>query len=286
MLGFAPKLTAIFLCGAALAGCSSLANTVATTPVDKKVMAADTSKLPTDLEGGIRQAQMLRNAGQYDEAIRTTSQLMLVASDDARVVSEYGKALTQKGRAQDAVQFLTRAIELAPGDWTLYSALGVSYDELGNQVSAKAAYDHALLLKANEPSVLNNYALSRMLAGDTQGAKAMMARAKDAGGGADAKIAANIALVDKLASAKADTKPATQAKNTTVPASTPVSTADLPPAGGNVVMQNLPADPKAGPVKPATKKPTSIVPAKTDDPTASAADQVPALRLTADARTP
>ena len=72
---------------------------------------------------------------------------MLVASDDPRVVAEYGKSLAQKGRAQDAVEFLNRAIELSGNDWTLYSALGVSYDQLGNQTAARTAYEHALALK-------------------------------------------------------------------------------------------------------------------------------------------
>ena len=153
---------------------------------------------PTDLDGGIRQAQLLRVAGNYDDAIHILSQLMLVASDDPRVVSEYGKALAEQGRAQDATEFLNRAIELSGNDWTLYSALGVSYDQLGNQASARVAYEHALALKPNEASVLNNYALSRMLAGDADGAHILMARAEAAGGATDSKIAANIAMLNKL----------------------------------------------------------------------------------------
>ena len=104
------------------------------------------------------------------------SQLMLVASDDPRVVSEYGKTLAQKGRAQEAVQFLTRASELQPNDWTLYSALGVAYDQLGNQSAARIAYEHALTLQPGEASVLNNYALSRMLANDLPGPRIDPAR--------------------------------------------------------------------------------------------------------------
>ncbi len=76
---------------------------------------------------------MARLAGHYDDAIHTLSQMMLLASDDPRVVGEYGKTLAEKGRAQEAVQFLTRATELQPKDWTLYSALGVAYDQVGNQ---------------------------------------------------------------------------------------------------------------------------------------------------------
>src|SRR5258708_2477864 len=51
----------------------------------------------TNLEDSIRQAQMLRLAGQYPEAIKHLSQLMMLASDDGRVISEYGKTLTSMG---------------------------------------------------------------------------------------------------------------------------------------------------------------------------------------------
>src|SRR5215831_6844148 len=73
----------------------------------------------SNLEDSIRQAQMLRLAGQYPDAIKHLSQLMMVASDDARVVSEYGKTLASMGRASDAVNFLTRAEQLQSGDWTI-----------------------------------------------------------------------------------------------------------------------------------------------------------------------
>ena len=149
----------------------------------------------------MRQAQLLRLAGNYDEAIHILSQLMLVAADDPRVVGEYGKTLVEQGRASEAAQFLSRASELSPNDWTLYSALGVAYDQLGNQPSARAAYEHALALKPAEPSVLNNYALSRMLANDPDAARQLIARAQIAGGATDPKIARNIALVNQLAPA-------------------------------------------------------------------------------------
>ena len=236
MLRFAPQMMAVFLSASMLAGCASAMPDVAKMTggdtasghAKKEVAAATVDKTtPTDLEGGIRQAQLMRYAGQYDDAIHVLSQLMLVASDDPRVVSEYGKTLAEKGRAQDAVEFLNRAIELSPNDWTLYSALGVSYDQLGNQTAARTAYEHALALRPDEPSVLNNYALSRMLAGDPEGARVLIGRAQAAGGASDSKIAANIALLNKVATApQADVaqvqKPAPIAPVNTTPHPAPV----------------------------------------------------------------
>ena len=302
MTRFVTPLIALLVCGTALAGCasngagllSSLNASKKTASVaDPKTQAAATDPaLPTDMESGVRQAQQQRLAGNYDDAIHILSQLMLVASDDPRVVGEYGKTLAQKGRAQEAVQFLTRATELQPADWSLYSALGVAYDQTGDQASARAAYEHALALRPNEPSVLNNYALSRMLAKDPDMARQLIARAQNAGGASDPKIARNIELVNKLAPAPAAVAEqkavSAQAPGTAVHAPTPVSSQLLPaltpsthdaqaqqaqqhPApSSQVVMQAVPADALAGPVKTASHAPTSLTlraAAKTSEPT-------------------
>ena len=170
----------------------------------KLVVKSDTVTPAPTLDGSIRQAQLLRLAGQYPDAIKHLSQLMMVASDDYRVVSEYGKTLAAMGRAQEALNFLGRAQQLQPTDWSIYSATGVAFDQLGKQADAQVAYEHALSLKPGEPSVLNNYALSRMLAKDPEGAKKLIARAEAAGGADDTKIARNIAMIKDLAPETAD----------------------------------------------------------------------------------
>ena len=206
MTRFAPRLMVLLLCGTALAACSTMPDIAQmtggkTAAEAEKAQITEAGKNPNDLSSSVRQAQLLRLAGQYDAAVKILSQLMLVASDDPRVVGEYGKTLTEQGRASEAVQFLSRATELQPNDWTLYSAMGVADDQLGDQTAARAAYEHALILKPSEPSVLSNYALSRMLANDPDAARALIARAQNAGGNSDPKIARDIALVNQLAPA-------------------------------------------------------------------------------------
>jgi Flp pilus assembly protein TadD len=212
-----------------------------------------TANLPaTNLDDSIRQAQLLRLAGQYPEAVKHLSQLMLLASDDARVISEYGKTLASMGRATDAVNFLTRAQQLQPGDWTLYSAMGVAYDQLGDQKNAQDAYEHALSIKPNEASVLSNYALSRMLAKDPEMARKLAARAESAGGSGDDKIARNIAMIRTLAPEQPVAPPVTVASQlgpvsvTQSPAKAPAHAAEA--HDNRVVMQRVPVDPLAGPV--------------------------------------
>lgn len=153
----------------------------------------------------------------------------------------------------------------------------MAYDQAGNQDQAKVAYEHALILKPGEPSVLNNYALSRLLAKDTDMARTLAARAEIANATAqDEKITRNIAMIRSMEpAAGADVaankpaiaagKPAPVAQNFTPapqqplphPVSQPpapkVTQAALPapvstPAQGGVVMQRVPVDPLAGPV--------------------------------------
>ncbi len=139
---------------------------------------------------------------------RILAQLTLVAPDNANVIGEYGKALVQQGRPRDALDFLNRAAQLQPGDWTLYSAMGVAYDQNGDYSKARTAYQQALAMKPGNPGVLNNYALSRMQAGDLTTAHQLMMQAS-AAGGADPKIARNVAL---LASPDASTSDSGAAK--------------------------------------------------------------------------
>jgi Flp pilus assembly protein TadD len=289
---FAPPLVVLFLGWTALSGVAQAgwfdSDKPAPAPVPvKEVSKGNLSTPAQSLDQSILQAQALRLAGNYPEAVKHLSQLMMVAADDPRVVSEYGKTLAQMGRPSEAVDFLTRAAQLQPTDWTLFSALGVAYDQSGNQDQAKVAYEHALALKPGEPSVLNNYALSRLLAKDTDMARSLAGRAEIANaGGNDDKIARNIAMIRSMAPEKAAEpnvaaiKPAPVAQNFApapqqplphavpqppaqkvtqaalpAPAPTPASTSASTTAqgGSGVVMQRVPVDPLAGPVQGTAK---------------------------------
>ncbi len=226
---FAPSLVALLL------SCSALSSTAQagwfssdSKPAAPAAKTDDKAQAQpgTNLEDSIRQAQMLRLAGSYSEAINNLSQLMLVAADDPRVISEYGKTLAAMGRADEAEKFLTRAQELQPNDWTVYSALGVANDQIGNQKEAQINYERALALKPGEPSVLSNYALSRMLAKDPAMASRLADRAEIANAAAhDDKIARNIAMIRSMAPPAADTF----AVNTPAPSPIPQSGAQSAP---------------------------------------------------------
>lgn len=220
------RTAAAVFCAAWAAGCGSTETDKPGAPTTASAAPRTSSDtLPTTMDGEIKRAHELRVAGSYDQAAKALGQLMLMAPDDARVVGEYGKVLTQLGRPGEALPFLNRAVQLNANDWTLYSALGVAYDQADQHTKARAAYEHALQLKPGQPDVLNNMGVSKMLAGDLPDAKKLLSRAAQPGAAQpeQPKIGNNLALLETM-------KPATGS----------------PKALPGVVMQKVPADADAG----------------------------------------
>jgi Flp pilus assembly protein TadD len=319
-----PKLAAALLVGSSLAACSTFdgAQTSSRTK-DADGSAPRLTTSPKSMAAGldvqINDAVALRGKGDYAGATKILSQLLLVAPDNARIIGEYGKNLVQQGRSKEALDFLRRAVQLQPGDWSLYSALGIAYDQSGDYANAKLAYQQALTIKPGDAGVLNNYALSRMQANDLSSARQLMAQAS-ASGGADPKIAQNAALLASLAppQIKAQASPAAAKSTATQQATAKPTTTYAPPPpknmGPNVVMQSVPKDSLAGPVRQATSAPRKLaqdgpdskkpaapplvkaaapatqksVQTAASKPAAKKADanKTPALRMTADAASP
>lgn len=229
-------------CILSAAGCSTLGpsdskTATAAAPVAKSAdvdpsassdIATLSRNLPSTMEGEIKRATLLREKGDYAEAERSFAQLMLMAPDDGIIVGEFGKVLEQEGRSQEALGFLKRAVELQPRNWALYSSLGVAYDQLDKHEDARTAYERALALKPGEPGVLNNYAVSRMLAGDYAGAQRLLAQATAHGGG-NPKIELN---AEKLASISPQPAPPPAPAPMVAPPPKPVS----PPPSVKVVV--------------------------------------------------
>jgi len=204
----AVALFAFAVCGGwSLFGSDDSDKKPAAKPVAQQTHQADTSDSqepagpPVSVDAELERAKAMRMQGDYAGATKALAQVMLVDPDNARVVGEYGKALEQQGSSKDAVAFLLRATQLDGSNWTYYSALGVAYDQMDDHKNAKSAYEHALTLKPGEPSVLNNYAVSRMLVGDLDSAQRMLAQAK-AAGAANPKVASNLDELMKMRAAK------------------------------------------------------------------------------------
>lgn len=196
---FLARSAAFLLIAAALAGCAT----------SGYGLEQETARPQERIRDSLQKAQDLRQSGDPAAAIKILGPLLLAAPDDPTVVGEYGKALVAQGRGNEAITFLNRAIMLSGNDWKLYSALGVACDSNGDSVKARNAYEHALKLQPGEPSVLNNYALSRMMSGDVAGALDLIRQA--AAASKDPKIARNLAMLESLAKTLPSPPPAAAA---------------------------------------------------------------------------
>jgi thioredoxin-like negative regulator of GroEL len=154
----------------------------------------------SNFEAALSQAREHRRRGELEAASRVVAQLVVISPDDPRAIGEYGKIMLASGRTDDAVAFLERATTLEPTDWTLFSALGVAYDQQGKRSQAQASFNHALIIRPGEPSVLSNLALSHMQAGELDEAERLFREAGQHDPGIPG-LEANLAEVRRLRAA-------------------------------------------------------------------------------------
>jgi Flp pilus assembly protein TadD/cell division septation protein DedD len=124
---------------------------------------------PDDLVAALGLIRSLRNAGQLDEAMRIGAAVTAKHPDDAALLGEYGKARLAARDLPGALETLGAAASRAPADWSLPSAMGIAYDLRGEHEKAQEAYLAALTISPNNPSVMNNLALSLALSGNLDG---------------------------------------------------------------------------------------------------------------------
>ena len=107
-----------------------------------------------------RLALQLQQANDKEGALRVARETLDTAPKDPRALVLYADLLRDDERYPEAVQVLTRAIDVEPADtggavWSLYYLRGASEERAGDWTKAEADLQHALLLKPDEPQVLN-----------------------------------------------------------------------------------------------------------------------------------
>lgn len=129
------------------------------------------------VERALNAAKAARQNGDLDGAAAKLAYLVSMAPDNADVLAEYGKVLTEMGRPDDALIYYKRALAKNSDDWRIYNAEAVAYDEKHDFDASAADYAKALKLAPGETAILNNAARSRMMAGDLKGAETLLAQA-------------------------------------------------------------------------------------------------------------
>ena len=139
-------------------------------------------------------ARALRADGRAAQAVDVLQRTMVQRPNDPVIASAYGKALAEKGDFDAALKVIRAANSPRTPDWRLTSAEGAILDQMGQPEAARRLYETALKLAPEEPTVLNNYALSYTLTNELPQAERILRRAA-ADPRADGRIRQNLALV-------------------------------------------------------------------------------------------
>jgi Flp pilus assembly protein TadD len=149
---------------------------------------------PKDKATGLAFASLLRLAGRDEQSLAVMRKLVIHHPTDNDVLSAYGKALAATGNLKEALAAIERAQRPENPDWRLLSANGAILDQLGQPQEARELYRKALDLAPGEASVLSNLGMSYLLTNDLGAAETYLRKAV-AQPGADSRVRQNLALV-------------------------------------------------------------------------------------------
>lgn len=175
----------------------SIRNPFATTENDPRAEAErlgeEYRRKPADPQVAIAYAQALRKNEQQAQAVAVLEQATIKNPKHKALAGEYGRALAETGRLQQALEVLSRAHTPDQPDWRVLNAQGAINDQLGNYKAARRYYQAALKIAPDEPAVLSNLGLSYILSKELKLAESTLRRAA-ANPRAEKRVRQNLAL--------------------------------------------------------------------------------------------
>jgi Flp pilus assembly protein TadD len=149
---------------------------------------------PEDPVAALAHAQALRAGNDKPEALAVLDKASAANPGDRRLQLERGLLALELGDAAKAEKLLRQAHDPKAPDWRLHSALGAALASRGKQQDAQVQFAKALALSPDQPSVLNNLALSYALDGKSAEAEQLLRKAQR-GAGQTPQMQENLALV-------------------------------------------------------------------------------------------
>ncbi len=132
---------------------------------------------PLRRDAAARLASLLRDQGQYDDAIEILRDTLRVAGASARIYTELGQIYIGQKRLELAQLVLAKALELDAKDPGVYNALAVLALRQGKAQEAFERFDRAVSLDASYIDARINKAAVLLDAGDYGRAKAELSAA-------------------------------------------------------------------------------------------------------------
>jgi Flp pilus assembly protein TadD len=148
---------------------------------------------PKDIDAALQYGGALRATGQRSQAVAVLEQVAIGNPNNKAVLAGYGRALADNGNFQQAFDVLSRAHDPDDPDWRILSAQGAVLDQLERHDEARQYYSSALKIAPQEPSVLSNLGLSYLLSNDLPKAEETLRRAHGKAE-SDSRIRTNLAV--------------------------------------------------------------------------------------------
>jgi Flp pilus assembly protein TadD len=158
-----------------------------------KVNAAE----PGNTEVAAAYSRALKQAGNRTEALAVLDKATAAQPTDQTLLVQQGLLSLELGHAAKADKALKAAGGDTSKDWRVVSGQGVAASSLGRQREAQRHFARALKLSPDNPTVLNNLAMSLILDRKPDQAEAMLQRAARAGAPRQ-QVERNIALAKAL----------------------------------------------------------------------------------------
>lgn len=126
---------------------------------------------PNRRDAAARLASLLRDAGEYEDAVEVLRETVRVSGTSARIYTELGQIYIAQKRLELAQLVLAKALELDAKDPTVYNALALLAQRQGKAQEAFERYDQAASLDASYIDARFNKATVLLDAGDYARAK-------------------------------------------------------------------------------------------------------------------
>jgi Tfp pilus assembly protein PilF len=130
---------------------------------------------PNRRDAAARLASLLRDAGDYEDAVEVLRETVRVSGTSARIYTELGQIYIAQKRLELAQLVLAKALELDAKDPSVYNALALLAQRQGKAQEAFERYDQAVSLDASYSDARFNKATVLLDAGDYARAKTELA---------------------------------------------------------------------------------------------------------------
>jgi Flp pilus assembly protein TadD len=134
------------------------------------VESATTEIAPAITPAGLVGGERAYNSGNFGDSLSAYEAAVAEHPSDPRALNNLGQLLVRLGRAQEAIQYLDKAVQLTPDSWSYQFNRARAYTQLKQWDAAIAGYQQAGHIFPDDYATHYNLAKALQASGDVTGA--------------------------------------------------------------------------------------------------------------------